>query len=117
MKKIRIVPDSLSERKIVSLSLMHSGGALKNTVAFVPSFFFEGENFTGGLDDGLGVGSFCLLIFNIGVQRLHLRGHVRPSLVPHANVDTVVDLVCSFSRGDGITKVLEEGYNLLTSGW
>ena len=44
-------------------------------------------------------------------------GHVFHGLGPHGDVDSVVDLVLNLSGSNGISQVLEESNDLLTSRW
>ena len=86
-------------------------------MAVVTGLLFEGKDLSGGVDDVNGVGSLGLLIFNIGIQGVHLGSHVGESLSPHSNIGVVADDILSLGSGDSVTKVLKKNDDFLASGW
>ena len=107
----------MSKIEVTGFLIILSSGALKDSITVVSCLLLESKDFSGRLDDVDGVGSLGLLIFNIGIKALHLRGHISRRLGPHSNVDVVADDILSLGSSDSITKVLKKSDDLLTSGW
>ena len=107
----------MSKIEIVGLLLKGTGSLHQNSVTVVSGLLFKSKDLSGRVDNVNGVGSLGLLIFNIGIQGVHLGSHILEGLCPHSNVGVVADNVLCFGRSNSITKVLKKNDDLLTSGW